>query len=150
MLHKLAMAYRVESLWVDSHIPLRGDSSFEETIPVQREQCCRSLLSVCSRFRELQRPSGRACASLRSFTLGASQVQFARSMNAQALAPITGVVWKILVSVGERVVLDQPIILLESMKMEVAVTAPNDGVVERFLVGEGDAVEDGDPVAVLA
>jgi len=68
----------------------------------------------------------------------------------QIIAPITGIVWKILVSVGEQVRTNQPIILLESMKMEVPVCAPSAGIISSIKVSPGDSVEDGDAIVTLA
>jgi acetyl-CoA carboxylase biotin carboxyl carrier protein len=60
---------------------------------------------------------------------------------------ITGKVWKIEASTGDRLSEDQPILILESMKMEIPVPAPLDCVVVEILVAEGDNVTEGDPVA---
>jgi acetyl-CoA carboxylase biotin carboxyl carrier protein len=42
---------------------------------------------------------------------------------------------------------DEPILILESMKMEIPVAAPEDGTVKEILVGEGDIVTEGSVVA---
>ena len=68
-------------------------------------------------------------------------------MIVDVVAPITGVVWKILVNTGDKVVIEQPLILLESMKMEVSTPSPVTGVVATILVKSGDAVEEGEKVA---
>ena len=60
---------------------------------------------------------------------------------------ITGNVWKILKKAGERVAEDEPIILIESMKMEIPVTAPEDGTVIEILTKEENTVAEGDVVA---
>lgn len=57
-------------------------------------------------------------------------------------AHITGTVWKILVEVGDEVEEDDELIILESMKMEMPVMAPEDGVVEEIHVEEGEAVDE--------
>ena len=62
---------------------------------------------------------------------------------------ISGSVWKIEANIGDKVAEDGPIIILESMKMEIPVLAPQDGVVKAILVKEGDAVNEGDEVATL-
>jgi acetyl-CoA carboxylase biotin carboxyl carrier protein len=62
---------------------------------------------------------------------------------------ITGRVWKIEAQPGDRVDLDQPIIILESMKMEIPVSAPAAGTVAEVCVAEKDVVEEGQIVAVL-
>jgi urea carboxylase len=65
-------------------------------------------------------------------------------------AEFTACVWKIDVSVGERVSKGQQLMALEAMKMESAVTADRDGVVAELLAGSGDQVEAGSPLVVLA
>lgn len=62
---------------------------------------------------------------------------------------ITGTVWKIEVQPGERVTQDQTLMVMESMKMEIPLSAPCDGVVLRILVSEGEPVSEGQDVVVL-
>lgn len=57
--------------------------------------------------------------------------------------PMPGLVVDVKVQEGERVFRGQELIILESMKMESAVSAPGDGVVESVCVKPGDAVETG-------
>ena len=63
------------------------------------------------------------------------------------VSEIAGKVWKIEAEVGEELEEDDPVIILESMKMEIPVGAPEDGTVSEILVGEGDAVNEGQVVA---
>lgn len=70
-------------------------------------------------------------------------------MATPVTAPITGIVWKILVSVGDSITPEQPLLILESMKMEVPVCAPCDGVVRSIDVAQGQPVEDGDTIATI-
>ena len=60
---------------------------------------------------------------------------------------ITGTVWKVLKHAGDAVDEDEPVMILESMKMEIPVSAPESGVVREVLVKEGDIVSDGAVVA---
>jgi acetyl-CoA carboxylase biotin carboxyl carrier protein len=62
---------------------------------------------------------------------------------------IAGSVWKIEVAVGDRVAEDDPLVILESMKMEIPLLAPRSGVVKEILVAEGDRVAEGDIAVVL-
>ncbi len=62
-------------------------------------------------------------------------------------APITGRVWKIERRAGDTVAAGEPVIILESMKMEVPVESPAAGVITGVSVAEGDAVEEGAVVA---
>jgi len=62
---------------------------------------------------------------------------------------ITGNVWKIVAHVGEKLDEDAPIMILESMKMEIPVSAPEAGTVREILVSEGQVVTEGSVVARL-
>jgi acetyl-CoA carboxylase biotin carboxyl carrier protein len=62
---------------------------------------------------------------------------------------ITGKVWKLTASPGDRVEAEQTIMLVESMKMEVPVMAPNGGILASILVQEGDDITEGQEVATL-
>ncbi|WP_062228443.1 acetyl-CoA carboxylase biotin carboxyl carrier protein subunit [Aureimonas frigidaquae] len=60
---------------------------------------------------------------------------------------ITGNIWKVLVTVGATVEEDEPILILESMKMEIPVSTSEGGTVRDILVVEGDTVTEGTVVA---
>ena len=62
---------------------------------------------------------------------------------------IAGSVWKIEVAVGDTVDMDDPLIVLESMKMEIPLLAPRAGTVTEILVAEGEAIAEGDVAVVL-
>jgi acetyl-CoA carboxylase biotin carboxyl carrier protein len=62
---------------------------------------------------------------------------------------LSGTVWKLEVSPGDRVAAGDTLVLLESMKMEIPVVAPRDGVVASILVSEEQLVAEGDPLLVL-
>ena len=62
---------------------------------------------------------------------------------------ISGTVWKIEVKVGDRVALDDPILILESMKMEIPVLAPCDGQIAEIRVAEADPVSEGQLLAFV-
>lgn len=58
-------------------------------------------------------------------------------------APMPGKVTGALVQEGEQVKAGDPLVMIESMKMEVAVRADRDGEVAEILVKEGEAVKRG-------
>jgi acetyl-CoA carboxylase biotin carboxyl carrier protein len=62
---------------------------------------------------------------------------------------ITGNVWKIVAKIGDDLEEDATILILESMKMEIPVSAPEPGVLREILVAEGDLVTEGSVVARL-
>ena len=70
-------------------------------------------------------------------------------MPEEIKAHITGLVFQIAAHAGDRVQAGDPVIVLESMKMEIPVEAPRAGAVKEIKVQEGQTVQEGDVVAVL-
>ena len=64
-------------------------------------------------------------------------------------ASVPGKVLKIEASVGQSVKAGDNIIILEAMKMEIPVVAPQDGTVASIDVAVGAAVENGDVLATM-
>jgi biotin carboxyl carrier protein len=56
-------------------------------------------------------------------------------------------VWKVVVAAGDAVAEGAPLVILESMKMEIPVEAPLGGTITDLLVREGDVVQEGDLIA---
>ena len=70
-------------------------------------------------------------------------------MAEEIKAHITGVVFQVTAKVGDKVAAGDPVIVLESMKMEIPVEAPRAGSVKEIRVQIGETVQDGDVVAIL-
>ncbi len=64
-------------------------------------------------------------------------------------AMMVGVVIRIDAEPGTSVAEDEPVVTLESMKMELPIPAPHPGQVREVRVKVGDVVQEGDVVAVL-
>jgi acetyl-CoA carboxylase biotin carboxyl carrier protein len=64
-------------------------------------------------------------------------------------AHITGTVWKIEVKVGQTVAAGDTLVILESMKMEMPVEAPQAGSVKEIRCKETQPVNEGDVLVVL-
>jgi acetyl-CoA carboxylase biotin carboxyl carrier protein len=64
-------------------------------------------------------------------------------------AELVGNVWKIEAQPGQQVAEDDTLIILESMKMEIPVTAPVAGTLRQILVKEQDVVKEGQVLAVI-
>jgi acetyl-CoA carboxylase biotin carboxyl carrier protein len=62
---------------------------------------------------------------------------------------LSGTVSKIVVAIGSRVAEDDPLLMLESMKMEIPLVAPRAGRVVEILASEGETVNEGDVLVVL-
>ena len=67
----------------------------------------------------------------------------------QIKSEIAGSVWKIIGEEGATLAADETILILESMKMEIPITAPKTGTLTKLLVAEGDMIGEGQPVATV-
>lgn len=65
-------------------------------------------------------------------------------------APMPGTMLKILVKVGDTVKENQPVMILEAMKMENEIVAPHDGTVTGIHVNQGDMVNPGQPLITIS
>ena len=68
----------------------------------------------------------------------------------KVLSELAANVWRIEAQPGAAVAEGDTLMILESMKMEIPVTAPAAGTVLSLAVQEGQAVAEGDTLAVLA
>ena len=72
-----------------------------------------------------------------------------RMARIELKSEVTGKVWKIEMAIGAQVPADEPVLLVESMKMEIPVTSTKPGRLVELRVAEGDPVKEGQVVAVL-
>ncbi|MFN2543501.1 MAG: biotin/lipoyl-binding carrier protein [Actinomycetota bacterium] len=68
---------------------------------------------------------------------------------AEVLAEMVANVWKVVVAQGDAISEGDPIVILESMKMEIPVESPVSGTVKELRVQEGGVVQEGDVIAVV-
>ena len=62
---------------------------------------------------------------------------------------ITGTVWQVKASPGDKLEAGDVLIVIESMKMEIPVITEDPGTVKEILVKEKDPVAEGQVVAIL-
>ena len=62
---------------------------------------------------------------------------------------ITGTVWQVKASPGDKLEAGDTLVVIESMKMEIPVITEDPGTVKEILVEEKDAVAEGQVVAIL-
>ncbi|MET3288056.1 UNVERIFIED_CONTAM: acetyl-CoA carboxylase biotin carboxyl carrier protein [Brevibacillus sp. OAP136] len=67
----------------------------------------------------------------------------------QIKAIMAGNVWKVLVKPGDTVESGQDVVILESMKMEIPITAEAGGTVKAVHVNEGDFANEEDVLVEL-
>ncbi|MBO0686567.1 MAG: biotin/lipoyl-binding carrier protein [Candidatus Dormibacteraeota bacterium] len=67
----------------------------------------------------------------------------------EVTAELVGSVWKLEARAGDRVEVDDVLLILESMKMEIPVTAPVAGMLIEIRVEEQEVVKEGQVLAVI-
>ena len=65
-------------------------------------------------------------------------------------ASVPGKIIRLEKNVGDTVAAGDTVLILEAMKMEIPVVAPEGGTIQAFQVGVGDSVESGDVLATLS
>ena len=68
---------------------------------------------------------------------------------ADVVAEMVANVWRVVAVPGDAVSAGDPLVILESMKMEIPVESPLDGTVREVPVREGGVVQEGDVIAVV-
>lgn len=79
-----------------------------------------------------------------------SDTKASNAASIAAKSEITGRVFLIVAEIGQTLAADDPIMILESMKMEIPVVAPRAGVLREIRVAAEDNVEEGQVVALLS
>lgn len=103
-------------------------------------------ISVAAHFNGNER---QVWLNSRSFTYRRERTRSGSSAAATAgslAATIPAVVSEILVQVGDKVTAGDKLILLESMKMVIPITAPYEGTVTAVACAAGDSVQAGVPL----
>jgi acetyl-CoA carboxylase biotin carboxyl carrier protein len=70
-------------------------------------------------------------------------------MATEVEALIAGTMWKVEKAVGDAVEAFDVIMILESMKMEIPVEAPCAGTIKEIRVQEGEAIAEGQVLALI-
>jgi acetyl-CoA carboxylase biotin carboxyl carrier protein len=67
----------------------------------------------------------------------------------EVLSEMVANVWRVVVGPGDAVGEGEPLVILESMKMEIPVPSPVAGTVAEVRVAEGGVVQEGDVIAIV-
>ena len=71
-------------------------------------------------------------------------------MSRQELkAEVTGTIWKIETTIGQKLDKEHTVLIIESMKMEIPLVAEDGGTLIEVCVNEGDAVSEGQVLAII-
>jgi urea carboxylase len=64
-------------------------------------------------------------------------------------SPVTGSVWEIPVKVGQPVNIGDNLVVVEAMKMEIAIQADEAGTVQEVLCAQGSPVKAGQALVIV-
>ena len=71
-------------------------------------------------------------------------------MATEVLSPLPGLVATVHVKSGDAIAAGDPVVTLQSMKMEIPVAAESGGTVAEVLVSEGEEIDTGAVIARLS
>ena len=94
-------------------------------------------------------PAARPAAAPKAAPAAAKPAVAAGAGSIKVAAGAAGKVFKIEASVGQKLSKGDTVVIVEAMKMEIPVVAPEDGTVASIDVAVGDMVEAGQSLATL-
>lgn len=62
---------------------------------------------------------------------------------------VSGTVWEVLVKVGDKIKVNDQLVVLESMKMEIPIVSPAAGSVLEVYVYKGDLIEEDQLILII-
>ena len=139
-------ALRIEETqfsWRDYQQFLAANATSIERFQQQREAAFQ---------QELQRWIANGQLTFDSQAMQVDAVALEESLPENCIAiesQVAGSVWKVLVGEGERIHVGQPVMVLESMKMEIDVHATHAGIVKKILKTEGGPVAGGSVLMIV-
>jgi oxaloacetate decarboxylase alpha subunit len=131
--------------------PLPDATAASPAAPVAASSQAASLYSVRVNGKSFQVEvaEGGQLSDVRPVATTAVPAASAASAGDAVKAVLAGNIFKVHVSPGEQVAEGQPLLVVEAMKMETAISAPKSGTVTDVYVGEGDVVSVGDPLVAI-
>ena len=70
-------------------------------------------------------------------------------MSIEIKAPMTGKIASIVVNLGDQVNAEDEVVIMDAMKMEIPVYAPEEGTVKEIKIKEGDSVKTDQVLMIL-
>jgi len=87
--------------------------------------------------------------SIKEISTVPAEKTLAKEKKGAVLSPIQGMVLRLLVKPGDKVTKGKPVVVLESMKMEMPVESPHAGEVKEVFVFESEMINAGDVLMVI-
>lgn len=95
-------------------------------------------------------PQGQSVHAVQAVTESTTPSTSHGEIRLEMSAPLSGNIFKVHVSPGDRVCEGDVVIILEAMKMETEIRAQGDGIIAKIWVKEGDSVSVGSQLLALA
>lgn len=95
-------------------------------------------------------PQGQSVHAVQTATASTTPTACHGEIRLEMSAPLSGNIFKVHVSPGDRVCEGDVVIILEAMKMETEIRAQGDGIIAKLWVKEGDSVSVGSQLLALA
>lgn len=95
-------------------------------------------------------PQGQSVHAVQAVTANTTPTASHGEIRLEMSAPLSGNIFKVHVSPGDRVREGDVVIILEAMKMETEIRAQGDGIIAKLWVKEGDSVSVGSQLLALA
>jgi len=95
-------------------------------------------------------PQGQSVYAVQTATASTTPTANHGEIRLEMSAPLSGNIFKVHVSPGDRVCEGDVVIILEAMKMETEIRAQGDGIIAKLWVKEGDSVSVGSQLLALA
>ncbi len=121
-----------------------SDGAILVNIAGQRVPC-----GVCFDDDTLYLMQGGATVRIREVGIDVDHVAADMDGDGRVCSPMPGQIIAIHAQIGATVKRNQPLLVLEAMKMEHTILAPLEGVIERLPVKVGDRVDDGAELVVV-
>ena len=116
-------------------------------VQIHGSLCEEDLTASSAQETPLNPPSGETNSATHTHVEALSQR--GSGEGAPVLAPLPGVITKILVSAGQKVKKGDTILVLEAMKMENNIQAEHDGTVTSVCCRPGDSVMEGTTLVTI-
>jgi acetyl-CoA/propionyl-CoA carboxylase, biotin carboxylase, biotin carboxyl carrier protein len=140
-------------LVIDDGVLTAGERSWQVRALFEEDGVLRAALDGISRRYAIAQRDGTVWAGRDGYALEARPAVRDRSDHAHAgealEAPMPGTVLLVHVTEGDHVDEGDVLLVLESMKMELAITAPHAGVVEHLRLAPGDRVGLREPLVTI-
>ncbi|MGL6201149.1 MAG: biotin/lipoyl-containing protein [Lachnospiraceae bacterium] len=94
-------------------------------------------------------PAPKSAAAVSNPVKSAPEPPASSAAGCTVCSPMPGKVFEVKAAVGQKMLAGDVIVIIEAMKMENEIVAPQDGVIDSILVNQGDTVETDTIMAVL-